>query len=321
MELYEATCLPKGGRREVPVGEASTPALRAGLADLAGILSMEPPTGVPQNARKLAARLRADDDFARMVWAHPMYLALLTWVSEHHPDDAAAWEDMAVYALSRVDLCQDSELTAANLRAGMLGTAAWVHYRGRDLERLDRPEPSIESMDVIDESFLEATVDGNLTRPSSPVEYLADALGGDMSDSAGEVLDEAWRIAHDHYVWLADLTGLRGEELLAAGQSRVEVNRHRRLARRLPLEWPAATRKAVVHILAGTPRHSGLLSWWATRPASEVPTSVRSRWRGLVAVIDPSVGRLADADRRILRERAQRWRPAPELDCDPGIAV
>jgi hypothetical protein len=250
-----------------------------------------------------------------------MYAALVTWVRDHYPDDRAAWEDMAVYALSRAELCRASLLTAANVRAGMLGTAAWVNYRGRELERLDRPEPSIESIDVVAEPILPAVGEAEASKPPSPVEYLAEALRGDLPGVAGEVLDEAWKIAHDHYVWLADLTGLAGEALLAAGQSRVEVNRHRRLVRRLPTSWPTATRKAVVHLLAGAPRHSGLLAWWATTPVSEVPASVRSRWSGLVTVIDPTVGRLTDADRRILREQAQRWQPSTTPDCHRGVAV
>lgn len=321
MALDEASRLIPGRGQRVLQGEASTSALAAGLADLAEILSMEPPRGLPQGARGLASRLREDDAFARRVWAHPMYVALVTWVREHHPDDGAAWEDMALYALSRVGLCHESVLTAANVRAGMLGTAAWVHYRGRELERLDRPEPSIESIDVIDEPLVEATGDVESARPPSPVEYLADVVGCDVAGPAGDLLEEAWRIAHDHYVWLADLTGLSGEALLAAGQSRVEVNRHRRLARRLPVEWPAATRKAVVHLLAGAPSHCGLLLCWATTPAPEVPASVRSRWRGLMTAVDPTIGRLADRERRVLREQAQRWRPAVEADCRRSIAV
>ncbi len=203
----------------------------------------------------------------------------------------------------------------------MLGTAAWVNYRGREEERLDRPEPSIESIDLVAEPMVPAGGGAEPSRRPSPVEYLGEALRGGLPGLANDVLDEAWKIAHDHYLWLADLTGLRGEELLAAGQSNVGVNRHRRLARRLPGSWPIATRKAVVHLLAGTPRHSGLLAWWATTRAGDVPASVRSRWRGLVAVVDPTVGRMPDADRRLLREQAQRWQRGADPDCHRGIAV
>jgi hypothetical protein len=309
------------GAARVPLGITSTPALGVGLAELAEILAMEPPAGLPEGSRRLAVGLREDDEFARRVWTHPMYVALVTWVRERYPDDRAAWEDMAVYALGRAKLCRASRLTAANVRAGMLGTAAWVKFRGRAKERLDRPEPSIESIDVVAEPMFSAVGDAEPSRPESPVEYLAEALRGELPGLASDVLDEAWKIAHDHYLWLADLTGLRGEALLAAGQSNVEVNRHRRLARRLPGSWPTATRKAVVHLLAGTPGRWGLLAWWATTSADEVPASVRSRWRGLAAVIDPTVGGMAHADRRLLREQAQRWQCAAAPDCDRGVAV
>ena len=140
---------------------------------------------------------------------------------------------------------------------------------------------------------------------------------------ARDALERAWRIAHDHYLWLANLTGLRGEALLAAGQAKGDVNPQRRLGRRLPPEWPVATRKAVVHLLAGTPRRPGLLAWWASTPVEEVPVAVRSRWQGLVIVIDPAVAGMTDSDRRLVREQAQRWQPAPPMPavCDQGIAV
>jgi hypothetical protein len=250
-----------------------------------------------------------------------MYGALVSWARDHYPRDHQAWEDMAVYALSRAALFRGSVMSAEGVRAGMLGTAAWVRYRGRELERLDRPEPSIESIDLVAEPLLPSATESEQPKPASPVDYLTVALGGDIPGLALDVLDRAWKVAHEHYVWLADLTGLRGEALLAAGQAHGEVNRYRRLSRRLPETWPPATRKAVVHLLAGTPRNSGLLVWWATTPAAEVPGSVRSRWRGLVSVVDPAVGGMPDGDRRLRREQAQRWQPPVLSAGDPGIAV
>lgn len=321
MAVEQMACPAECRRTRVALGTTSTPALAIGLAELAEILSMQPPAGMPPGARRLALRLRTDDALAQQVWGHPMFGALVSWLRDRHPDDNVAWEDMAVYALSRAGLCQASMLTAANIRAGMLATAAWVKYRGRQLERLDRAEPSIESVDVIDEPMLPVVGEEEPLKLPSPLEYLMAVLGRDLPGRAGDVVDEAWKIGHDHYVWLAGLTGFRGEELLAAGQSRVDVNPHRRLARRLPRDWPSATRKAVVHLLAGTPRDAGLLWWWATTPGEAVPESVRSQWRGLVAIIDPTVGRMAELDRRVLRERARRWQPTVGPDCHHGIAV
>jgi hypothetical protein len=282
------------------------------LAELAEILSMEIPEGLPEGPRRLAACLREDDVLARRVWSHPMYVELVAWLSKRYPQAGVAWDDMAVYALGRVASCRASVLTASTVRAGMLGTAAWVRYRGREQERLDRGEPSIESVDLVADSLVTERFAPEPTRLPSPVEYLRVALAGSLPVRAQDVVDEGWRIAHDHYVWLAGLTGLCGESLLEAGQSAPAVNRHRRLVRRLPESWPAVTRKAVVQLLAGTPRQSGLLLWWASAPAVEVPMPVRSRWRGLVAVIDPSVGGLSERQRRLVRERAQRWHPAVE---------
>jgi hypothetical protein len=250
-----------------------------------------------------------------------MYGELVSWARDHYPRDHQAWEDMAVYALSRVTLFRGSVMSAESVRVGMLGTAAWVRYRGRQLERLDRPEPSIESIDLVAEPVLSTETEAERPKPATPIDYLIDTLGGEVPGLARDVLDRSWEIAQEHYMWLADQTGLRGEALLVAGQAHGEVNRYRRLSRRLPASWPTATRKAVVQLLAGTPRHSGLLVWWATTPSQGVPVAVRSRWRGLVAVIDPSVGGMPDQDRRLLREQAQRWQPPAPSACDPGIAV
>jgi hypothetical protein len=250
-----------------------------------------------------------------------MYLALVSWARDHYPGVHQAWEDMAVYALSRATLVRTSAVSAESVRAGMLGTAAWVRYRGRESERLDRPEPSIEAIDLVAEPLVASSTEPEKAKPTSPVDYLTDALGGDVPTSARDVLDRAWEIASEHYVWLADITGLRGQALLAAGQAQGEVNRHRRLSRRLPVTWPTPTRKAVVHLLAGTPRNPGLLAWWATTPSGGVPVTVRSGWRGLVAVIDPAIGAMPDGERRLVREQAQRCQPPAPSACDPGIAV
>jgi hypothetical protein len=305
------------------LGSGPAPEFDAGLAELAEILSGELPEGLPDGPRRLAVRLREDDEFARQVWAHPMYVALVSWIRDRFPRDHEAWEDMATYALSRARLCQESVITASAVRAGMWGTAAWVRWRGRELERLDRAEPSIESVDLVAETTFPSLSEPASPKPPNPVDYLSDALGGDLPAVARDALERAWRIAHDHYIWLASLTGLRGEALLAAGQANGEVNPKRRLGRRLPPEWPAATRKAVVHLLAGTPRRRGLLAWWASTPVEEVPVAVRSRWQGLVIVIDPAIARMTDSDRRLVREQAQRWQPAPQISaaCDQGIAV
>lgn len=307
----------------VRVGNGSAPEFDAGLAELAEILSGELPEGLPDGPRRLAVRLREDDELAGRVWTHPMYVGLVSWARDRFPRDHEAWEDMATYALSRARLCQESVITASAVRAGMWGTAAWVRWRGRELERLDRSEPSIESVDLVAETTFPSLSEPTPPKPPNPVDYLADALGADLPSVTRDALEKAWRIAHDHYIWLANLTGLTGEALLAAGQANGEVNPKRRLGRRLPPEWPVATRKAVVHLLAGTPRRPGLLAWWASTPVEEVPVAVRSRWQGLVIVIDPAVARLTDSDRRLVREQAQRWQPAPPMAaaCDRGVAV
>lgn len=323
MSVEQSDTLVSGRDGGVQMGSGSAPEFDVGLAELAEILSGELPEGLPEGARRLAVRLREDDEFARRVWAHPMYISLVAWARDRFPRDHEAWEDMATYALSRATLCQDSVITASAVRSGMWGTASWVRWRGRELERLDRPEPSIESVDLVAETTFPSLSEPAPPKPPNPVDYLADALGGDLPVVARDALEKGWRIAHDHYLWLANLTGLRGEALLAAGQAKGDVNPQRRLGRRLPPEWPVATRKAVVHLLAGTPRHPGLLVWWASTPVEEVPVSVRSRWQGLVIVIDPAVARMTDSDRRLVREQAQRWQPAPPVPavCDQGIAV
>lgn len=307
----------------VGLGSGAAPELDVGLTELTEILSGELPQGLPDGARRLAVRLREDDEFARRVWAHPMYLALVSWARDRFPRDHEAWEDVATYALSRARMCQESVITPSAVRAGMWGTATWVRWRGRELERLDRPEPSIESVDLVAETTFPSLAEPVPPKPPNPVAYLAEALGGDLPVVARDALEKAWRIAHDHYLWLAKLTGLTGEALLAAGQANGEVSPQRRLGRRLPPEWPVATRKAVVHLLAGTPRRPGLLAWWASTPVEEVPLTVRSRWQGLVIVIDPAVAVMTDSDRRLVREQAQRWQPAPPLPaaCDQEIAV
>jgi hypothetical protein len=323
MSVEQSDTLVSGRDDGVHLGSGSAPEFDVGLAELAEILTGELPEGLPDGPRRLAVRLREDDEFARRVWAHPMYVSLVSWARDRFPRDHEAWEDMATYALSRAALCQDSVITASAIRAGMWGTAAWVRWRGRELERLDRPEPSIESVDLVAETTFPSLSEPAPPKPPNPVDYLADALGGDLPVVARDALEKAWRIAHDHYLWLANLTGLRGEALLAAGQAKGDVNPQRRLGRRLPPEWPVAKRKAVVHLLAGTPRRPGLLAWWSSTPVDEVPMSVRSRWQGLVIVIDPAVAGMTDSDRRLVREQAQRWQPAPPMPaaCDQGIAV
>ena len=323
MALEQSDTLVARRNDGVCLGGGSALGFDVGLAELAEILCGELPEGLPAGPRRLAVRLREDDELARHVWVHPMYVALVSWAHDRFPRNHEAWEDMATYALSRARLYQESMITVSAVRAGMWGTAAWVRWRGRELERLDRPEPSIESVDLAAETRFPSLSEPAPPKPPNPVDYLADALGGDLPAVARDALEKAWRIAHDHYIWLATLTGLRGEALLAAGQANGEVNPKRRLGRRLPSEWPVATRKAVVHLLAGTPRRPGLLAWWASTPVEEVPVAMRSRWQGLVIVIDPAVARMTDSDRRLVREQAQRWHSAPQIPAtsDQGIAV
>lgn len=288
-----------------------------GLAELEGILSWDLPEGLPPGPRQLAVQLRDDDEFARRVWSHPVYIALVTWARNHYPDGHQAWEDMAVYALSRATLVQTAEMSARAVRSGMFGTASWIKFRGRELERLDRSEPSIESLDLIDERPVPADSVYCQVKPPNPIEYLSEALGSDLPVAAGDALDEAWDLAQEHYVWLAKLTGLTGQALLSAGQGHEQVSPRRRLGRRLPPNWPPTARRAVVHLLAGTPKNAGLLAWWAETPAADVPLAVCSRWRGLVTAVDDAICR---AHGRMQLEQ-HRARPLVTADDDRGIAV
>lgn len=290
------------------------------LGGLARILGGDPPAGLPAGPRTLSKRLREDDALAQRVWSHPMYVALVGWVQRHYPRCPDAWEEMAVYAVSRVGRVKAGQCSTADVRAGMLDTAWWVGYRGRQGERLDFPERTVEPEELVAEPLV-VPMSGSAgpSDPVSPVVYLATVLGTDLPATARGLIDQAWEIAHQHYVMLAETTGLTGEALLAGAQSNVNVNPARRLSGQLPRDWPTATRKSVVHLVAGSPSEAGLLAWWATTPPGEVPSTVRRRWCGLVAVIDPRVGGLAEVDRRRLRDQARRW--APSIPEHEGIAV
>jgi hypothetical protein len=142
----------------------------------------------------------------------------------------------------------------------------------------------------------------------SPVQFLESVLGERLSEGARELMDEACGIAQEHYLMLSEVTGFHGEELLEAAHSRVP-SKFRRLIGRLPCEWPPTARRAVANLITGTPQKAGLLLHWALVEPDEVARSVVARWRGMVAVIDPEVGNLPEADRRRLRDRARRWSP------------
>lgn len=286
------------------------------LADLAGILGGSPPPKLPAGARALARQLREDDALARRVWSHPMYGELISWVRRHYPELSDAWDEMAVYALSRAGACRAGRCSPTYVRAGMVDTAWWVDWRGRHGERLDALVCMVDADDLLDVEVVPDAAGPALPDvPPGPLAYLTTVLGSDLPDPARELIEEAWGIAQDHYVVLARVTGLHGAALIAAGQSRGGVNRARRLSGHLPRVWPVAVRKAMVHLLAGSSRDPGLLLLWATVDPDSVPPPIRRRWRGLVAVLDPRVGSLAESDRRRLRDEARQWSPPT------GVAV
>ncbi len=306
---------PAGDRQSVRRPESPNT-----LADLTRILRCNPPPKLPVGLRTLSRQLREDDALARRVWSHSMYIDLVGWVRQHYPQCPDAWEEMAIYGLARARECESGRCTPAQVRAGMVDTARWVAHRGRHGERQDESVSASDTEQLFDRApvadVAHPVVAGHWV---DPVDYLVVALDAGLPATARDLIDQAWDIAQEHFVMLARVTGLQGEALLAEGQSRDGVNRARRLSGQLPRDWPPAVRKAVVHLFAGTPRNPGLLLLWATTDPGEVPVPIRRRWRGLVAVIDPLVGRLPDTDRRRLRDQARRW--APSTPTPAGIAV
>lgn len=281
------------------------------LADLARILGGSPPLKLPAGPRALSRQLREDDALARRVWSHPMYAELIVWLRRHYPDLSGAWDEMAVYALSRARVFRAGRCSPTSVRAGMVDTAWWVDWRGRHGERLDDLVRTVDPDDLLGVPVVPDDDDpGVPDAPPGLLAYLATVLGKDLPDPARELIEEAWRIAQDHYVMLARITGLHGAALIAAGQSRDGVNRARRLSGQLPRAWPSAVRKAMVHLLAGSSRDPGLLLLWATVDPDSVPPLLRRQWRGLVAVLDPRVGRLPESDRRRFRDQARQASPA-----------
>lgn len=290
------------------------------LADLASILRRNPPTKLPAGPRSLSNQLREDDGLARRVWAHPMYVDLIVWVRRHYPDHPDAWDEMAVYALSRASALKAGQCSPTQVRAGMVNTARWNERRGRQGERMDELDRAGNPDDLIDEPLVpDAAKPCASDSPAGPLEYLTTVLGANPPDTARELLEDAWDVAKHHYVTLARITGMHGEALIAAAQSRNDVNRARRLSRQLPRDWPAAIRKAMVHLFAGTPRDPGLLLLWATTDPKDVPAVLHRRWRGLVAVLDPQVGRLPEPDRRRLRDQARRWTPCAPTPTEVAV--
>jgi hypothetical protein len=294
---------------------------------LGNILASPLPEGLPALPRTLALRLREDDALARQVWSHPVFAALVTWTTEYHPAAREAWEEMAVYALARARHYQAGHLSAGEIRRGMVDTARWVERRGRHGERLDFADHIAPLCELVAPPSAAPPQERSVEDAGTPphglgvVGYLAAVVGGDLPAPAGVLIEETWRIAREHYVWLIDLTGLKGRALVAAAQARNSVNRSRRLLNRLPREWPPATRKAAALLLTGSPSvGDGLLAWWATTAPVDVPHAVRLQWSGLVAVIDPEVGGLSEEARRRRRERARHWTPGPDVGT-PRIAV
>jgi hypothetical protein len=280
------------------------------VGDLARILGGSPPPKLPAGARALSRQLRSDDALARRVWSHPMYAELIVWARRHYPALSDAWDEMAVYALSRAGACRAGRCSPMAVRAGMVDTAWWVAWRGRHGERLDDLVRTVDPDDLLDLPVVPDDDDlGGADALPGPLAYLATVLGNDLPDPARELIEEAWGVAQDHYGMLARITGLRGAALIAAGQSRDGVNRPRRLSGQLPRVWPGAVRKAMVHLLAGSSRDPGLLLLWATVDPDSVPPLLRRQWRGLVVVLDPRVGRLPEADRRRFRDQARQAPP------------
>lgn len=305
---WRTTNRVSGGRLEAPEV----------LEDLASILRRRPPARLPAGPRTLLRQMREDDDLARRVWSHPMFAELVRWVKRHYPQYPDAWEEMAIYALSRADACRAGRCSPVQVRAGMADTGWWVDWRGRHSERRDGLLRDVDPEDLIDEPS--ATIPGEQgSGLIGPVAYLETVLGGDLPERARELIERGSDVAQQHYVTLAQVTGLQGEALLAQGQALNTVNRARRLTGQLPADWPSTVRKAVVHLLAGTPRDPGLLLMWATVDPDEVPSDVRRQWRGMVAVIDPRVGRLQEPDRRRHRDQARRWTPSTHVQ--DAIAV
>ena len=320
--------------RGIPSGESGPPALAVcgraqapELARLSDVLAEPLPERIPARPRILSRRLREDDDLARRVWSHPTFSALVDWATRYHPAASDAWEDMAVYALARARYYQAGRLSAAEIRTGMVNTARWVARRGRHGERLDSLGHPGPLSDVVAPPLVPAPDDrtdqnaGAARQHLDVGGYLAAVWGRDLPPLSAAVIDETWQIARDHYSWLIDVTGLRGKPLVAAAQARNDVNRSRRLLNRLPRDWPPATRKAAALLFTGSPSAGeGLLAWWATTAPGDIPPDIRSRWSGLLAVIDPEVGTLPEEARRRHREHARRWTPGPGRDT-PCIAV
>jgi hypothetical protein len=314
-----------------PIASAKLGGRRRGLAAeldrLGDILASPLPGGLPALPRTLAGRLRDDDTLARQVWLHPVFSALVTWITEYHPAAREAWEEMAIYALARARHYQAGHLSAGEIRRGMVDTARWVGRRGRHGERLDFAHHIAPLGELVAPPLADGREERTAEDAGTPPHglgvggYLAAVVGQDLPAPAGELIDETWRIAREHYAWLIDLTGLQGKALVAAAQARNSVNRSRRLLNRLPREWPPATRKAAALLLTGAPSAGdGLLAWWATTAPVDVPRGVRLHWSGLLAVIDPEVGSLSEEARRLRRERARHWTPGHDVGT-PQIAV
>ena len=287
-----------------------------GLDDLARILRGSRPPKLPIGARALSRQLREDDALARRVWSHPMYVELIGWARRQCPDLSDAWDEMAVYALSRAGACRARRCSPSDVRAGMVDTAWWVEWRGRHGERLDDFVRMVDPSDLLEVPVVSDAADPPLPDPpQSPLAYLAAVLEADLPHSVGELIEEGWGVAQRHYVMLAQVTGLHGAALIAAGQSHEGVNRARRLSGQLPRAWPSAVRKATANLFAGSATEPGLLLLWATVDPGHAPPQLRRRWQGLVAVIDPKVGRLSESDRRRHRDQARQW------SSPPGLAV
>lgn len=234
-----------------------------------------------------------------------MFRDLVDWSATGHPHCSEAWEEMAICGLARVRSYQAGMCSATDVAAAMRDTATWVGRRGRHGERTDAVVLR-DDLDLLPAVYVEP-YSSPCPQRIEPAVFLEEAVGCPLPSGAIRQIDQAWRIALRHFARLAEATGLEGAELLEAGQSNETVNPSRRLSNQLPGAWPPAARKAAVQLLAGRSTDPGLILLWATSTPQAVPAPLRDRWRGLVAVMDPRVGRLPDAERRRVRDQARRW--------------
>ena len=285
-----------GYRRSISAGVVGR-GEAAVLAELCAILGQPVPAGLPAEARLLPQRLRDDDRLARTVWSSAIYAALVAWAARYHAGERDAWEEMAVYAAGAGVGLPARPAGRHRHSRGMIETARWVEYRGRYGERFDDADDTCLRVTLAAQGLVSAECQPtdrpglSAGNPVDPAGYLAGALRRDLTGGTQVVIGHTWRTAQEHYLELFETTGLEGEKLIAAAQARSGVTRVRRLVNRLPRDWPSATRRAAGLLFTGSPAAgAGLLVWWATTPADEVPGEVRRRWSGLLAVVDPDVG-------------------------------